>query len=115
MLKIEYQEIFVECPFCQSRKKIKIPSDVFQREKSLTVVSIPTGVVCDHKFQTFVDKNFKVRGYQKIDFKISRMEFLEKEENLNDLETLPFSEEVFEYLRNLNENNNIWNHAFFIT
>jgi hypothetical protein len=29
-------------------------------------------LVCDHHFQAFVDKQFKVRGYQRVDFEIKQ-------------------------------------------
>ena len=31
-------------------------------------MSIARGLVCEHQFQAFVDKQFKVRGYQRVDF-----------------------------------------------
>jgi hypothetical protein len=37
----------------------------------LTTISLPKGLVCDHHFQAFVDKNFVVRGYQKVDFEFA--------------------------------------------
>jgi len=40
----------------------------------LTTVSIPFGLICNHSFNAFIDKKFKVRGYQKVDFEISKIE-----------------------------------------
>ncbi|MFX0134172.1 MAG: hypothetical protein ACFFDN_11060 [Candidatus Hodarchaeota archaeon] len=72
-----YQEIQVVCPTCKSKKALKIPTKIINQAKQLTTVSIPSGVVCEHGFQSFVDKNFSVRGYQKVDFEFSHMEFFE--------------------------------------
>lgn len=73
----EYRTIIVICPTCSTKKDLKIPSKIINQAKQLTTVSIPSGAVCEHSFQSFVDKNFKVRGYQKVDFEFSHMEFYE--------------------------------------
>lgn len=72
------QNILVICPTCNIKKELRIPSKIINQAKQLTTVSIPSGTVCDHGFQSFVDKNFKVRGYQKVDFEFSHMEFFER-------------------------------------
>lgn len=76
-VKGDYQDILVVCPTCKSKKELKIPIKIINQAKQLTTVSIPAGAVCEHSFQTFVDKNFIVRGYQKVDFEFSHMEFYE--------------------------------------
>ena len=77
-VKEDYQNILVICPTCKTKKDLKIPTKIINQAKQLTTVSIPSGAVCEHSFQSFVDKNFKVRGYQKIDFEFTHMEFYEK-------------------------------------
>jgi len=72
-----YRDILAVCPTCKSRKELKIPTKIINQSKQLTTVSIPSGTVCDHSFQSFVDKNFVVRGYQKVDFEFAKMEFYE--------------------------------------
>ncbi|MFX1302096.1 MAG: hypothetical protein ACFFBV_09065 [Promethearchaeota archaeon] len=72
-----YQDITVICPSCKTRKALKIPVKIINQAKQLTTVSVPSGAVCDHGFQAFVDKDFKVRGYQRVDFEFSHMEFYE--------------------------------------
>ncbi|MFW9819627.1 MAG: hypothetical protein ACFFE5_08465, partial [Candidatus Thorarchaeota archaeon] len=67
----EYQDIHVICPTCKSKKELKIPTKIINQAKHLTTVSIPSGAVCKHGFQAFIDKNFVVRGYQKVDFDFS--------------------------------------------
>ncbi|MFX1410131.1 MAG: hypothetical protein ACFFA6_07250 [Promethearchaeota archaeon] len=64
----EYMKIPFICPDCKSKKVLKVPKSVINQAKQLTTVSIAKGLVCKHQFQAFVDKNFNVRGYQKVDF-----------------------------------------------
>ena len=56
------------CPVCKSEKELPINKSVINQAKQLTTISIPKNKVCLHHFQAFVDKNYKVRGYQKVDF-----------------------------------------------
>lgn len=56
------------CPVCKSKKELKLPKSIVEEKKNLTTVSIPKGMMCEHQFQAFVDKQFKVRGYQRVDF-----------------------------------------------
>ena len=76
-VKGDYQDILVVCPTCKAKKELKIPIKIINQAKQLTTVSIPAGAVCEHSFQSFIDKNFIVRGYQKVDFEFSHMEFYE--------------------------------------
>ena len=63
------------CPVCYKSEKLQIPQKIFDDESSIVTVSIPKGVVCDHYFQAYIDKNFKVRGAQKVDFEFSKVEY----------------------------------------
>ena len=56
------------CPVCKSRKALEVPKSVIEDAKQLTTMSIARGLVCEHQFQAFVDKNYQVRGYQRVDF-----------------------------------------------
>jgi hypothetical protein len=64
----EYSEVKITCPVCKVKKDLKFPKSVINEAKQLTTISLPKGLLCDHHFQAFVDKNFIVRGYQKVDF-----------------------------------------------
>lgn len=64
----EFIQIIIKCPVCKLKKKLKFPKSVIKYTKQLTTISIPKSLVCEHHFQVFVDKNFMVRGYQKVDF-----------------------------------------------
>jgi len=71
------KEIKIECPNCHQRKKIRIPIKIVNQNNQLATISLPSGLVCEHNFQAFIDKNFKIRGYQKVDFEIHRMKIFE--------------------------------------
>ena len=64
----EYSSILFICPICKLQKVLKFPNSIIHQAKQLSTISIPKGLVCNHHFQAFVDKNFIVRGYQKVDF-----------------------------------------------
>lgn len=59
------------CPRCKSSKELSFPRTIINNSSQLTTVSIPKGLVCIHTFQAFIDKNFKVRGYQNVDFEFA--------------------------------------------
>jgi len=63
--------IEVICPVCKSKKVIKIPKSVVNQASQLTTISVPQDKVCQHHFQLFIDKNFSIRGYQKVDFQLN--------------------------------------------
>ncbi len=65
---IEYSKVKIICPVCKARKEVKFPKSVIKEASQITTISLPKGLLCDHHFQAFVDKNFVVRGYQKVDF-----------------------------------------------
>lgn len=61
----------LECPICKKKGSISLKKNRFPEEKRLLTLSINQGIICDHHFQAFIDRNFKVRGYQKVDLTIS--------------------------------------------
>ncbi len=58
------------CPICKSKKNIDLPTSIVNQASNIATISLPKGLVCDHHFQMFVDKNFHVRGYQKVDLEM---------------------------------------------
>ncbi len=44
----------------------------------MTTVSIQKDEICEHHFQAFIDKDFRIRGYQKVDFEIESKRKLPK-------------------------------------
>ncbi|MFX1312512.1 MAG: hypothetical protein ACFFHD_07845 [Promethearchaeota archaeon] len=119
------QNVLIQCPLCNQKKILKIPFQIINQNKQLTTVSVPSELVCKHTFQLFVDKNFKVRGYQKVDFELSRMEFYEdtidslgfkgtQEKKKNSLfNMLSFSQDLIRLLRNCVDGNNILGSSLF--
>lgn len=63
------QTVPITCPTCNFKKDIHVPSNILKKS-GLTTISIPKDTICDHHFQIFLDKDFKVRGYQKVDFEL---------------------------------------------
>ena len=68
----EYSDVKIDCPICKSSKLMKFPKSVINKARHLTTISLPKGLICDHHFQAFLDKNFAVRGYQKVDFEFEK-------------------------------------------
>lgn len=106
--KDDLASIHVVCPSCKSKKDLSIPTKIINQAKQLTTVSIPSGAVCEHGFQAFVDKNFAVRGYQKVDFEFNKMEFYEggldsaeseAEDTMSGLASMPLFQEIIKLLR----------------
>jgi len=74
---IEYSKVKITCPVCKVNKELKFPKSVINEAKQLTTISLPKGLLCDHHFQAFLDKNFIVRGYQKVDFEFEPQKFID--------------------------------------
>ena len=92
-----FKTITIICPKCQEKKKLSVPVKIINESKQLTTISIPVNLCCEHSFQAFVDKNFKIRGYQLIDFAFSAVEYLEKEEK--DQMSIPEFEKIINLIR----------------
>jgi hypothetical protein len=67
--KPESKLVKVVCPICQQEKEVEIPIFlVNEAQDGMLKVQIPQGACCpEHSFMAFVDKKFKVRGYQNAD------------------------------------------------
>ncbi len=61
-------KILFICPKCKKSNSLSFPQSVVDNARNLTTISIPKGLICEHSFQAFVDKNYKVRGYQLVDY-----------------------------------------------
>ncbi|MBY8984281.1 MAG: hypothetical protein KGD65_04375 [Candidatus Lokiarchaeota archaeon] len=119
-----FENIHVVCPTCKATKDLKIPSKIINQAKQLTTVSIPSGAVCEHGFQAFVDKNFVVRGYQKVDFEFYKMEFYEGGGDSTEAETdgttstlssKPLFQEIIKLLRGYVDDKEILGSGIFTT
>ncbi|MFX0069737.1 MAG: hypothetical protein ACFFAO_01475 [Candidatus Hermodarchaeota archaeon] len=60
-------DVDIICPICRTKKKINIPMRIIDQSKQLTSILIPSGRICDHAIVPFIDKQLKVRSYQKLD------------------------------------------------
>ncbi|MFW9940508.1 MAG: hypothetical protein ACFFFT_05665 [Candidatus Thorarchaeota archaeon] len=70
MAKIE-----VRCPICSKWEKIEISDDATKNiTKGLLAVNIAAGMICEHNFIAYVDKNLTVRDCLITDFKIEAPE-----------------------------------------
>ena len=56
-----FKKVLLVCPECRTQKNL----------------TVPTGLICEHHFQAFVDKNCAIRGYQLGDFEFSKLEYYE--------------------------------------
>ncbi|MFX0137365.1 MAG: hypothetical protein ACFFDN_27245 [Candidatus Hodarchaeota archaeon] len=65
-------KIQVICPICKTRDIVGIPRSRLNRTSQLTTISIHKGLICPHHFQFFMDNNFQIRGYQKVDLELNQ-------------------------------------------
>lgn len=93
------KKVLVICPTCKSKKELIIESKLNQ-ESPLTTISLPKGFVCQHHFQMFIDNNYKVRGYQKVDLELEPDKNGRKEAVKNDINTNRIKDESL--LKNFN-------------
>ena len=105
------QDVLIVCPKCKQNKQLSVPKKIINQSKQLTTVSIPSGLCCEHGFQAFIDKQFKVRGYQQVDFDFSKVEFLEEEEEEKIL--IPELPDIIKVLRNCVDDKEILGSALF--
>ncbi|MFX0072631.1 MAG: hypothetical protein ACFFAO_16225 [Candidatus Hermodarchaeota archaeon] len=97
--KDEKVEVKIVCPICKTEEELCIPKSIINYAKQLTTISIQKGLICEHHFQAFIDKNFKVRGYQKIDFEFEPKYAEEKNEiNKRDARIIDHEEDLFNNL-----------------
>jgi len=66
----EHKTLRITCPVCKAVKELNFPNSIINKASQLTTISIDKGLICDHHFQIFIDKNFKIRGYQKVDYEL---------------------------------------------
>ena len=83
------------CPVCKSEKSLQFPKSIVNKANGLTTMSIARGLVCEHQFQAFVDKNFMVRGYQRVDFEFEKTKTEQKQQPKNCIKD---DKELFENL-----------------
>ncbi|UCC20358.1 MAG: hypothetical protein JSV62_03455 [Promethearchaeota archaeon] len=119
-----FKEVLIVCPECKTQKKLNVPSKIIEQSEHITTISIPTGLVCNHHFQAFVDKNCALRGYQLGDFEFSKIEYIEsrdfddqqkKVDDISEFTSLPLFQEILKLLRNSVDDREILGCAIFTT
>ncbi|MFX1420023.1 MAG: hypothetical protein ACFE9N_13985 [Promethearchaeota archaeon] len=65
-------KIQVICPICSTRDIVGIPPSRLNKKSQLTTISVHKGLICPHHFQFFMDNNFQIRGYQKVDLELNQ-------------------------------------------
>jgi hypothetical protein len=66
------KKVQVICPICKSRDIVGIPELKRSLNSQLTTISIHKGLICPHHFQVFMDRDFQIRGYQKVDLELEQ-------------------------------------------
>jgi len=119
-----FKKVLIICPECKTKKKLNIPLKIIEQSQHITTISIPTGLVCKHHFQAFVDKNCAVRGYQLGDFEFSKIEYIESREvegeqedydDISEFTSLPLFQDIINLLRESVDDREILGCAIFTT
>jgi hypothetical protein len=116
--KDAFKYMKIKCPECEKEKNLKIPIEIINQGHKITTLSVPKGIVCEHKFQVFFDKSFNVKRYQLLDYDIPHLEYsksqiVEDSENITQVTTLPFFQEIITLLRSSTDNREILGAALF--
>ena len=93
----ETKKVPIICPICKTKKNLELPTSVVNQASNIATISLPKGLICEHHFQMFVDKNFHVRGYQKVDLEMEVKRTGEKKKNDPSFENLLFDGNFVEY------------------
>ncbi len=119
-----FKKVLIVCPECKTQKKLNIPQKIIEQSQHITTISIPTGLVCKHHFQAFIDKNCAVRGYQLGDFEFSKIEYIESREiegekeeydDISEFTSLPLFKDIINLLRESVDDKEILGCAIFTT
>ena len=75
-------KIDVRCPKCSKWENIEIPDDITkQSTKGLLTLNVTSGMICEHSFIVYLDKNLIVRDCFIADFKIEISDSLNGQDN----------------------------------
>jgi hypothetical protein len=119
-----FKKVLLVCPECKTQKKLNIPLKIISQSEHITTVSIPTGLICKHHFQAFIDKDCHVRGYQLGDFEFSKIEYIESRElegekegddDISEFTSLPLFQDIINLLRRSVDDREIIGCAIFTT
>ena len=118
-----FKKVHLVCPECHTQKNLTVPSKIIEQSQHVITISIPTGLICEHHFQAFVDKNCDIRGYQLGDFEFSKLEYYESsdkereeaDDDISDFTSLPLFQEIITLLRDYVDDREILGCAIFTT
>ena len=97
----EWEEILVECPFCNKQRKIKIPLSKINKSSELTSILIPKFIICEHSFLFLIDNALTPKKYESIDIIVSDIETDTLE--IQEIDLL-LAENIYEYLKKIGIN-----------
>ena len=73
--KNQWKNMFIfTCPICKKIGNYKIIIPMIKAVGFFTAVLISKGDICPHEFLAYIDNNYDIRGYQKIDFSLVDLE-----------------------------------------
>jgi hypothetical protein len=105
MIETEIKKVKIVCPICNKSKHIQIPTSIRDADRgTLTTISIPSNLVCQHHFQAYIDKNFDIRGYQKVDFTLNIPSLKQKDEKKDSKKTEDWNLDLFIIKINFSQN-----------
>jgi hypothetical protein len=64
-IEYEFRRVKIECPTCKKEQFLKLKADGMVTNQG--IMSLVIRAACDHEFHLYLDKGYKVRGYEKID------------------------------------------------
>ena len=83
------KKLEIRCPACSKRGYIEVEEEeVKSSTRGLFAVNITEGIVCEHSFVAYVDKNLTIRDTFMADFQINLPEVISGEESLVDTSEL---------------------------
>ncbi len=71
------KKIEVRCPSCSSRGFIEVSEEEIEKAKrGVFAVNLAEGIICEHSFVAYIDKNFMVRDTFMADFQLELPEII---------------------------------------
>jgi hypothetical protein len=75
------KKLEVRCPSCSNRGYIEVPEEeVIKAARGVFAVNVMEGVICEHSFVAYVDKNFAVRDTFIADFQLELPDIVPEQE-----------------------------------
>ncbi len=78
---MDVRRVKIECPACGKGQYVRLRAENLETRNG--VVSLVIKAACDHEFNLYLDKQFQVRGYERIDAVVSA-EMLQVDQEISD-------------------------------